>query len=181
MSCQQDCNPLNRHSAGRRLLSPCRKRRFKWILLSLLIVGISELQAQSPANPSADTLPPADGTDTSVVQTRYPFLVGDIYIKGNRVTKSYIITRELPFKKGDTLYMQDLVESFKHAKERIINTRLFNDVVIAVRDFRGYTVDIEIQVKERWYIFPLPYVRPVDRNFTAWAEHNYSLSRLDFG
>jgi outer membrane protein assembly factor BamA len=27
----------------------------------------------------------------------------------------------------------------------------------------------------------LPYVRPVDRNFTAWAQQGYSLSRFDYG
>ena len=38
-----------------------------------------------------------------------------------------------------------------------------------------------MEVKERWYIFPLPYIRPVDRNFTAWAQQGYSLSRFDYG
>ncbi|PWT71787.1 MAG: hypothetical protein C5B59_17170 [Bacteroidetes bacterium] len=215
VSCQQDRNPLNRHSAGRRLLSPCEKQasdiftrhllihsglsrssgfhakvyrttpvhsQFKLFLLLVLSLSFAAVQAQTPSPLPSDTLPPpAKQQDTSRVPYRYPFIVGEIFIKGNRITRSYIITRELPFKKGDTLYIQDLVGTFKHAKERIINTRLFNDVVIAVKEFRGFVVDIEIQVKERWYIFPLPYVRPVDRNFTAWAQHNYSLSRLDFG
>ncbi len=42
-------------------------------------------------------------------------------------------------------------------------------------------MDVNIDVKERWYIFPLPYARPVDRNFTAWAQQGYSLSRFDYG
>jgi outer membrane protein assembly factor BamA len=53
--------------------------------------------------------------------------------------------------------------------------------VISLRGFRGFIADIQIDVKERWYIFPLPYIRPVDRNFAAWAEKNYSLSRVDYG
>jgi outer membrane protein assembly factor BamA len=109
------------------------------------------------------------------------FIIGDIYIYGNRVTKSYIIERELPFKKGDSTNIAELVQSFIHAKERLINTRLFNEVIISLKGFRGYYADISIEVKERWYIFPLPYVRPIDRNFTAWADKNYSLSRLDYG
>jgi hypothetical protein len=42
-------------------------------------------------------------------------------------------------------------------------------------------VDVSIEVRERWYIFPIPYFRPVDRNFSAWADKNYSLSRVNYG
>ena len=114
-------------------------------------------------------------------QEKYEFVVGKIFINGNRTTKPYIIERELPFKTGDSVYLPDLIQAFVEGREHIINTRLFNDVIISLKGFRGFTVDIQIDVKERWYIFPLPYVRPVDRNLTAWAEKNYSLKRLDFG
>ncbi len=109
------------------------------------------------------------------------FIVGNIDIQGNKVTKSFTITRELPFKTGDTLTLQQLSIYFVQAREHLINTRLFNDVTVSLKEFRGYIADINIEVKERWYIFPLPYVRPVDRNFTAWAEQGYSLSRFDYG
>jgi hypothetical protein len=109
------------------------------------------------------------------------YTVGNIFIEGNRITKSFIITRELPFKSGDTLTLQQLTRYFAQSREHLINTRLFNEVTVSLKEFRGYTVDINIEVKERWYIFPLPYARPVDRNFTAWAEQGYSLSRFDYG
>ena len=129
--------------------------------------------------------------NTSAMASRYDsisaphpgdsFLIGEIFITGNRKTKAYIIERELPFKRGDTVRMPVLVKAFEYARERIINTRLFVDVVISLKGFRGFIADIQIDVKERWYIFPIPYIRPVDRNFTAWAEKNYSLSRIDYG
>ncbi len=109
------------------------------------------------------------------------FIIGNIDISGNKVTKSFTITRELPFKTGDSLTLQQLSIYFTQAREHLINTRLFNDVTISLKEFRGYIADIDIEVKERWYIFPLPYVRPVDRNFTAWAQQGYSLSRFDYG
>ncbi len=109
------------------------------------------------------------------------YIVGNIFIHGNRVTKSFIITRELPFKSGDSLTLQQLTDYFVSAREHLINTRLFNDVTVSLKGFQGYNADINIDVKERWYIFPLPYVRPVDRNFTAWAQQGYSLSRFDYG
>jgi outer membrane protein assembly factor BamA len=109
------------------------------------------------------------------------YIVGDIYIQGNRITKSFIITRELPFKTGDSITLQQLASDFTRGRNNLINTRLFNEATVSLKEFRGYTVDINIDLKERWYIFPLPYVRPVDRNFTAWAQQGYSLSRFDYG
>jgi outer membrane protein assembly factor BamA len=137
--------------------------------------------------PSQDTLPilKPDTLASGIIiipptQGRL-FIVGNIDISGNRVTKSFTITRELPFKTGDSLTLQQLSIYFTQAREHLINTRLFNDVTISLKEFRGYIADINIEVKERWYIFPLPYVRPVDRNFTAWAQQGYSLSRFDYG
>ena len=58
---------------------------------------------------------------------------------------------------------------------------MFNDVVVALKSFRGYYVDIIILVKERWYIFPIPYLKPVDRNLTEWASHGLGLDRVNYG
>ncbi len=107
--------------------------------------------------------------------------IGGIYISGNRKTKAYIIERELSFKSGDTVSLSALVSSFRRAREQLINTKLFNEAVIYIKSFRGIVADIQIEVKERWYFFPLPYAKPVDRNLTAWAEKDYSLSRLNYG
>ncbi|HMI63327.1 MAG TPA: POTRA domain-containing protein [Puia sp.] len=107
--------------------------------------------------------------------------IGNIFIQGNRKTKTYIVERELSFKKGDTVTLSQLVSAFRTAHDRLINTHLFNEVAIYVKDFSGYKVNVEIDVKERWYIFPVPYFKPVDRNFTAWSQKHYSLSRVDYG
>jgi outer membrane protein assembly factor BamA len=179
----------------------------KYLLLFLLMIGLSlKLNAERPTSnalrptpyaqrstPNAqrstpnDTLPilKPDTLKSGVVivpptQGRL-FVVGDIFIHGNRVTKSFTITRELPFKTGDSLTLQQLSLYFAQAREHLVATRLFNDVSVSLKEFIGYTAEINIDVKERWYIFPLPYVRPVDRNFTAWAQQGYSLSRFDYG
>lgn len=110
-----------------------------------------------------------------------PFQVGIIYIEGNKRTKSYIIERELPFKKGDSINLPQLVAGFETTRRQLFNTGLFNDVVVALKSFRGYEVDIFIQVKERWYTFPIPYLKPVDRNLSEWARQNYGVDRLNYG
>lgn len=124
----------------------------------------------------AQHVPPVKDTAASLTCT-----VGQIFIQGNRTTRSYIILRELSFRSGDNITLSQLVKAFHDAHDRLVNTHLFNEVVIYIKSFRGYIADVDIDVKERWYIFPLPYLKPVDRNFTAWAQKHYSLSRIDYG
>jgi outer membrane protein assembly factor BamA len=117
----------------------------------------------------------------AAVNDSTPFVIGEINITGNKKTKSYIIDRELSFKKGDTVNLPELVKAFRKGHDNLINTLLFNDVVIYLKGFRGYIADVEIEVKERWYIFPVPYFVPIDRNLAAWGEKNYSFSRVNYG
>ena len=135
------------------------------------VIPLSLLSPDSSSRPAEAPLP----------RNARKIVIGDILINGNKKTRNYVIERELPFKRGDSMYISTLVSSFSFARSRLIATRLFVDVIISLKSFRGFLADIQIEVKERWYIFPLPYIRPVDRNFAAWAEKNYSLSRIDYG
>ena len=38
-----------------------------------------------------------------------------------------------------------------------------------------------IDVKERWYIFPIPYFKPVDRNLSEWVKQGYGFDRVNYG
>ena len=39
-----------------------------------------------------------------------------------------------------------------------------------------------VNVKERWYIFPLPYFKLIDRNFnTWWVTYDHSFQRVNYG
>jgi outer membrane protein assembly factor BamA len=116
---------------------------------------------------------------TSFAQTN--FIIGEIVISGNKRTKNYVIERELPFKAGDTVALPVLVEQFETARQQLINTRLFNEAVVSLKSVRGRFVDISIELKERWYIFPIPYVRPIDRNLSEWAKQGYGTDRLNYG
>ena len=63
-----------------------------------------------------------------------------------------------------------------------MNTTLFHEVVVAVKGFEGYYVDVLVQVRERWYLFPVPYFKPVDRNLNQWiVEQKASLTRVNYG
>jgi outer membrane protein assembly factor BamA len=144
-----------------------------------LLYGQDSLQRTFIPDPSNTGAKKTDSFPAN--RQKIMYVIGNIFISGNRKTKAYIIEREFPYKQGDSVRLSDLSNAFVRSRELLINTRLFNEVVISLKGFRGYVADIQIDVKERWYIFPIPYVQPVDRNFTAWAEKNYSLSRLNYG
>ena len=112
---------------------------------------------------------------------RASFVIGEIVITGNKRTKNYIIERELPFKAGDSVKLPELVKKFETARQQLTNTRLFIEAVVSLKSVRGYFVDVAIDVKERWYVFPIPYIKPVDRNLTEWAKQGYGSDRLNYG
>lgn len=152
------------------------RKRWKYgMLLVCICVGYSRLCAQgvSPGN-----IHEAGG---AVPDSLHPFVIRDIIIAGNKKTKPYIIERELPFKRGDSVNLSELVARFGRARELLMNTSLFHEAVVYLKRFEGYKVDIGVDVKERWYIFPIPYVKPVDRNLSEWAKQGYSFNRVNYG
>lgn len=144
----------------------------------MLLLGSLLLRAQPTITDSQQVISPVS---TIQEPKPMPFTIGVIYIEGNKRTKPYIIKRELPFDTGDSIYLPDLVSGFEIARRQLFNTGLFNEVIVALKAFRGYKVDIIIQVKERWYLFPLPYLRPVDRNLSEWSRQGYGLDRINYG
>jgi outer membrane protein assembly factor BamA len=119
-----------------------------------------------------------DSSDQNIA----PFTIRQILIYGNKKTKASIILRELPFKPGDHLQLQKLVSKFDDARKQLMNTALFHEVVVALKSIEGNDVDVMIQVKERWYLFPVPYFRMVDRNLNQWlVQHKASLDRVNYG
>lgn len=131
---------------------------------------------------SIKSLPGQPGS-SSVTDTtsNKSFRIGKIIIEGNKKTKPYVIQRELPFREGDSVNLSQLVEGFETARQQLMNTTLFVDVIVALKAFRGYEVDVLIDVKERWYIFPVPYVKPVDRNLAEWVKQGLGVDRLNYG
>jgi outer membrane protein assembly factor BamA len=119
---------------------------------------------------------------SAIGPSEQPFTVRNIFIEGNRKTRNNIILREITFKSGDQYLLQELVKKFERARQQLMNTTLFHEVTVALKSFDGYNVDVLVIVKERWYIFPVPYFKPVDRNLNQWiVEQKASLSRVNYG
>lgn len=113
--------------------------------------------------------------------SHYTLRVGDISVSGNKITKKNIITRELPFKAGDTINSKNIAEVALRSQQNIFNTQLFiYDSVRYVIDANSKTVDFTIKVKERWYIIPAPIFEIQDRNFNQWWKTK-DLFRINYG
>jgi len=161
-----------------------RKRKYCLGLL-LIIACCHNLFAQ---NPGVEDMQAKDEPQNnlpevvSIPSEEKPFTVRYIIIEGNRKTRPDIILREIPFKSGDVYLLQDLVKRFEGARQQLMNTSLFHEAIVALKSFEGYNIDVLVQVKERWYIFPVPYFKPVDRNLNQWlVEQKGSLQRVNYG
>ena len=106
----------------------------------------------------------------------------NIQIKGNKVTKDYIIRREISFKEGTVITSSQLFDAIVKARQDVVNTQLFLEVIPIIKTLTAQEMEIEFTVKERWYIFPVPYFKLVDRNLNQWiVEQNSSLERINYG
>ncbi len=130
----------------------------------------------------SNQFPIPDSSGAAMPALVRPFHVRQIIITGNNKTKENIILRELPFKVNEEYQLQELVAKFEDARRQLMNTTLFHEAIVALKRFEGYEVDISVEVKERWYLFPLPYFKPVDRNINQWLiEQKGQLNRVDYG
>jgi outer membrane protein assembly factor BamA len=126
---------------------------------------------------------PCMAQDSAIAtQKNNAVVINNIFLAGNKRTKSFIILREVPFVKGAELTESDLEKQLVLTRQQVMNTLLFVDVNVYIAARNGNEVDINIDVKERWYFFPLPYFRLVDRNFNQWwVEQNRSFERVNYG
>lgn len=111
------------------------------------------------------------------------YIVSSILIKENKKTNHRIILREINFKEGDTLTVDELKKKCSRSQQNLMNSSLFvSDTVSFALDTAARTAQVTIAVKERWYVWPSIILQIQDRNFNAWwyQEHR-DISRLNYG
>ena len=114
--------------------------------------------------------------------TSHLFIVKEITVEGNRYTRTATILRELSFYEGQGYSLPLLVRKFAQAKKQLMNTTLFQEVVVSLESLEGYDAHVNIEVRERWYIFPIPFIKTVDRSFGEWVkEQNMDWERVNYG
>jgi outer membrane protein assembly factor BamA len=105
------------------------------------------------------------------------FTIKEIIIEGNQKTKEKIILRELPFTVNEQYSLSELIEKFAIARQQLINSSLFQDVVVSLNTLQGYDAAVKVSVLERFYIFPIPFIKVVDQNLQQWVTN----SKMDMG
>jgi len=119
---------------------------------------------------------------TTVSDTNLLFVIHGITIAGNNKTKAAIILREVPFKLNETYPLGTIVQKFGQAKKQLMNTGLFRSVVVYLKNINGREVHINVEVQEKWYIWPKAFFRPVDKSFSEWwSEENRNINRINYG
>lgn len=109
------------------------------------------------------------------------YKITSVSIKGNRKTKERIILRELSRQINDTVSLLQVRAVKKRSEQNIFNTLLFvYDTIYPVINHADKTVHLDIHVKERWYIWPVPVFEVQDRNFNTWWEKK-DLFRINYG
>lgn len=101
---------------------------------------------------------------SSFAQTHW---VSRIEVQGLEKTKEKVVLRQLTFAAGDTVSSTDLPQLIEINTSNVYNLGLFNSVVIddsLVND----SLQFLITVRERWYIWPNPYLAFEERTFAEW-------------
>jgi outer membrane protein assembly factor BamA len=109
-------------------------------------------------------------------------IIRNIYVTGNRKTKTSIVLRELKLEPGDTIYSDDLTAFLEEKRQQLLNSSLFLTVNIYTSGKSLHSTDLNIDVFERQYFLAFPILSLADRNFNVWwVNEHHSLDRLNYG
>ncbi len=138
---------------------------FKLLFIFFIVLFSNQVISQNQAN------------DTIVI-------VNSLELIGNKVTVDKIVLREITFRAGDTLSREELRQKLIESRENLMNTSLFNfvtfhDTLVAAHPQERYNVQVEIV--EQWYIWPLPIFELAERNFSTWWHEGHDFSMINYG
>lgn len=109
-------------------------------------------------------------------------IISSITISGNKKTKEFVILQEMSFKSGDILAWKELDKQLNFSQQQIYNTQLFSSVNVTVYKKEENRIGVLIDVKERWYVYPIPKFKLTDRNLNDWAQNQHgALNRVVYG
>ena len=150
-----------------------REKKYHLFFIAMLMCCCS-LQAQQSLIETPE--------DTINANSSELIMVGDIVLTGNKKTKEAIILREIPFKTGEQLTLEALVKKFETARSQLMNTALFNAVIVAAENIEGTRINVVVDLNERWFLFIVPDFKPVERNMNKWlVEQKADLGRVNYG
>ena len=108
--------------------------------------------------------------------------IRNVIVHGNKITKRYMVAREIILKSNQSYSVGEVLDGLEKSRQNLMNTSLFVSVHTYFTNWKNDSMDVHAEVAERWYYFPSPYFKPMDRNIQVWArDYNFSLRRVNFG
>jgi len=108
--------------------------------------------------------------------------VMEIKVSGNKKTKTYIILREMLLKEGDTIRYARLSNVLSQSKSLVYNLNLFSEVNIESVLVNDSSMLLSVNVREKWFIYPIPQFQLTDRNFNEWVKvYHADFDRVVYG
>ncbi|MDQ6761441.1 MAG: hypothetical protein M3015_02305 [Bacteroidota bacterium] len=140
-----------------------------FILLTTACLPVKALDHNKYASQKSDT-------------TEAKLYLKKIIISGNRQTKSYIILREMKVKQGDSILASQIPALLEASRSFVYNTTLFIEVKVTPVIINASEFNVLVEVKERWYIFPIPVFQIADRSFNEWIKkYDADFDRVSYG
>ncbi|MCG8476930.1 MAG: hypothetical protein MI784_15800 [Cytophagales bacterium] len=124
----------------------------------------------------------AQAQDSVLPHKEHSLVLRKLRLSGNKITRSYIVRREMQLREQSAYTRQELKQFIKEDADKLKNTKLFNSVALNIVQVSADTVDVSVALVERWYIFPEVIVKFADRNVNDWIKnHNADFSRINLG
>ena len=147
----------------------------------VVLLSFGKLKAQELSGGQAIFYSTSQPEEAVLTDSQVEFTIKEIAVGGNKRTRRSTILREMPFKEGEGYQLPEIIEKLELAKRQLMNTTLFRNVVVTLRSLQEHDVYISIDVEERWYFFPQPFVRVANGTFSQWNERGRKLEHLNYG
>lgn len=119
---------------------------------------------------------------SAIEDTNRLFVIHEITISGNNKTRPEIILRELSFDLNEEYPFSAIADKFTKARRQLLNTGLFHEVTVSLKSLDDHDVYVNVDVKEKWYIWPRVFLKPVDKSFHQWwDEGDRDPQRINYG
>lgn len=151
-------------------------RQISLFILIIIVAGIS-CTAQTVSEPELTVAPAALLRNCG--QSKF---ITAINISGNRRTQRNVIVREMNVREGSAVCI-DSLESILHLNyQRLYNLNLFTDIKLTTKGLDSNTIEINVALREQWFIIPQVDIQLADRNINVWwNEQNHDLNRINLG
>jgi len=106
--------------------------------------------------------------------------VSQIAVFGNQRTRLAVIEREFTLMEGGVYTLEILKARIAETRNNLQRLPLFNFVDIQTTVLPDASVQVDVHVTERWYIWLWPVFELADRNFNAWLQKG-DITRVSYG